>query len=199
MVVTSDPAITTITACNYQQNKQGQRLNNIKQQNSWEKRKHGKSIVLHTYYWCTMGIPRINSCWCFYVTQSCSSLVLHHLCIVLLLPHPDLRLDHLMLLCKTPNSNQLAKKTKIANSEPTPKSKQEERDLCFCVKHVLIHTCELLISYLANCWRFCKHKSSLCAMQILIVKVCSLYSSHFLDGLWKYAVYTQLIFFRHST
>lgn len=88
----------------------------------------------------------------------------------------------------------ISEKTKIANSEPTPKSKQEERDLCFCVKHVLIHTCELLISYLANRWRFCKHKSSLCAMQILIVKVCSLYSSHFLDGLWKYAVYTQLIF-----
>lgn len=30
-----------------------------------------------------------------------------------------------------------------------------------------------------DCWRFYKHKSSLCAMLILIVKVCSLYSSHF--------------------
>lgn len=46
-----------------------------------------------------------------------------------------------------------------------------------------------------DCWRFYKHKSSLCAMLILIVKVCSLYSSHFFsDGLRKYAVCTRLIF-----
>lgn len=79
------------------------------------KRTHGKSAVLHTCSWCTIGIARIDLCWCYYVTQSCSSLVLHHLCIILLLQHPDLRLDHLMLLlCKTPNSNKV-KKTNQSN------------------------------------------------------------------------------------
>lgn len=113
------------TTCSYQQ--YGHCQSAIAQQTkNWERNiAYGN---LHTWGGCATSIARFNSCGRYFIGRSSNLLILEPLRVVLefLVPHPDLRLDHPLLLLHMmiPGSIQLVK---LMKADITAVDKQFDR------------------------------------------------------------------------